>query len=231
MINYLKRNVSLTIGLGLLIFLILFTVHGLLTIEFKQAYPLAVRPKQPPSLKYLFGTDFFGRDLYTAMVVGVWQTAIIGLVAGAAAPSLHVRGIRGGKRARRWEYTPVSACPSTCMRVHVDESMPGSCNTQCAACADVEECVHVQSCTQKYNLHACIQVHACMQMQCLTVLRVTYHYLWSQHASRCLSCYLPVRLPACRCLKCSLLWVWSSLSSDSLASSISSCYQSSLCLC
>jgi peptide/nickel transport system permease protein len=84
MINYLKRNVSLTIGLGLLIFLILFTVHGLLTIEFKQAYPLAVRPKQPPSLKYLFGTDFFGRDLYTAMVVGVWQTAIIGLVAGAA---------------------------------------------------------------------------------------------------------------------------------------------------
>ena len=47
MINYLKRNVSLTIGLGLLIFLILFTVHGLLTIEFKQAYPLAVRPKQP----------------------------------------------------------------------------------------------------------------------------------------------------------------------------------------
>ena len=92
------------------------------------------------------------------------------LVSGAAAPSLHVRGIRGGKRARRWEYTPVSACPSTCMRVHVDESMPGSCNTQCAACADVEECVHVHSCTQKYNLHAWIQVHACMQMQCLTVL-------------------------------------------------------------
>ena len=71
MINYFKRNISLTIGLGLLIFLILFTLHGLLTVEFKQAYPLAVRPKQPPSLKYLFGTDFFGRDLYTAMVVGV----------------------------------------------------------------------------------------------------------------------------------------------------------------
>ena len=79
MINYFKRNISLTIGLGLLIFLILFTLHGLLTVEFKQAYPLAVRPKQPPSLKYLFGTDFFGRDLYTAMVIGVWQTAIIGL--------------------------------------------------------------------------------------------------------------------------------------------------------
>ena len=84
MINYFKRNISLTIGLGLLIFLILFTLHGLLTVEFKQAYPLAVRPKQPPSLKYLFGTDFFGRDLYTAMVIGVWQTAIIGLLAGAA---------------------------------------------------------------------------------------------------------------------------------------------------
>jgi len=84
MIRYLKRNLSLSIGLGLLLLLILFTLHGLLTIETKHAYPLAVRPKQPPSLKYLFGTDFFGRDLYTAMVIGVWQTAVIGLIAGAA---------------------------------------------------------------------------------------------------------------------------------------------------
>ena len=84
MYNYLRRNLSLSIGLGLLILLLIFTTNGLLTIDIKDAYPLSVRPKQPPSFKYLFGTDFFGRDLYAAMVVGVWQTALIGLIAGAA---------------------------------------------------------------------------------------------------------------------------------------------------
>jgi peptide/nickel transport system permease protein len=38
--------------------------------------------KQPPSLKYPFGTDFFGRNLLVAMVIGMWQTALIGLLAG-----------------------------------------------------------------------------------------------------------------------------------------------------
>ena len=84
MYNYLRRNLSLAIGLGLLLMLVLFTANGLFTIDVKDAYPLSVRPKQPPSFKYLFGTDFFGRDLYAAMVVGVWQTALIGLIAGAA---------------------------------------------------------------------------------------------------------------------------------------------------
>ena len=84
MYNYLRRNISLSIGLGLLILLFIFTINGLLTIDTKDAYPLSVRPKQPPSFKYLFGTDFFGRDLYAAMVIGVWQTALIGLIAGAA---------------------------------------------------------------------------------------------------------------------------------------------------
>jgi peptide/nickel transport system permease protein len=34
-------------------------------------------------LQYPFGTDFFGRDLLSAMVVGLWQTALIGVLAGA----------------------------------------------------------------------------------------------------------------------------------------------------
>ena len=38
-----------------------------------------VKPKQPPSAEYPFGTDFFGRDLLHAMVVGMWQTALIGV--------------------------------------------------------------------------------------------------------------------------------------------------------
>ncbi len=81
--RYLRRNPSLTIGLAIMLGLTIFTVYGLLTINPKDAYPLAVRPQQPPSWKYPLGTDFFGRDLYPAMVIGLWQTAIIGLFAGA----------------------------------------------------------------------------------------------------------------------------------------------------
>ena len=44
--------------------------------------PFRSRPRQPPSAKYPFGTDFFGRDLLAAMVVGMWQTALIGVLAG-----------------------------------------------------------------------------------------------------------------------------------------------------
>jgi peptide/nickel transport system permease protein len=82
-LRYLRRNKSLLIGLIILFVLIAFTVIGLFLIDPKQAYPLAVRSKQPPSLRYPFGTDFFGRNLVAAMVVGMWQTALIGVIAGA----------------------------------------------------------------------------------------------------------------------------------------------------
>lgn len=82
-LRYLRRNKSLAIGLFILFLLVAFTVIGLLTVNTKEAYPLAVRAKQPPSLKYPFGTDFFGRNLLVAMVVGMWQTAVIGVLAGA----------------------------------------------------------------------------------------------------------------------------------------------------
>ncbi len=81
-LRYLRRNKSLAIGLFILFLLIAFTVIGLLTINTKNAYPLSVRSKQPPSARYPFGTDFFGRDLLAAMVVGMWQTAVIGVLAG-----------------------------------------------------------------------------------------------------------------------------------------------------
>lgn len=82
-LRYLRRNKSMLIGLIILFLLIAFTVIGWLTINPKDAYPLAARAKQPPSLKYPFGTDFFGRNLLAAMVVGMWQTALVGLLAGA----------------------------------------------------------------------------------------------------------------------------------------------------
>jgi peptide/nickel transport system permease protein len=81
--RYLQRNKSLLIGLLILLALVLFTVIGLFTVDPKQAYPLSVTPRQPPSLKFPFGTDFYGRNLLAAMVTGMWQTALIGLIAGA----------------------------------------------------------------------------------------------------------------------------------------------------
>jgi peptide/nickel transport system permease protein len=81
-LRYLRRNKSLAIGLLIVLALLAFTVIGLLTIDTKQAYPLSVRSKQPPSLQYPFGTDFFGRNMLAAMVVGMWQTAVIGVLAG-----------------------------------------------------------------------------------------------------------------------------------------------------
>lgn len=82
LLRYFNRNRGLAVGLVILLGLVLFTVIGLLVINPKHAYPLAVMTKQPPSLKYPFGTDFFGRDMMAAMVVGMWQTAVIGVIAG-----------------------------------------------------------------------------------------------------------------------------------------------------
>jgi peptide/nickel transport system permease protein len=81
-LRYLRRNKGLALGVIILLGLTLFTLIGLMLINPKHAYPLAAALKQPPSLKYPFGTDFFGRNLLAAMVVGMWQTALIGLLAG-----------------------------------------------------------------------------------------------------------------------------------------------------
>jgi peptide/nickel transport system permease protein len=83
LLGYLRRNWSLSIGLIVLLFLVLFTVIGFMIIDPKDAYPLAAPTKRPPgSWPYILGTDFFGRDLFAAMVVGMWQTAVIGILAG-----------------------------------------------------------------------------------------------------------------------------------------------------
>lgn len=80
--RYLRRNKSLLVGLLILLGLVLFTTIGLAVVDPDNAYPLSVKTKQPPSLEFPFGTDYFGRDLLTAMVVGMWQTALIGILAG-----------------------------------------------------------------------------------------------------------------------------------------------------
>lgn len=80
--RYLRRNKSLVIGTLILLFLTIFTAWGYATRDMADAYPLSVKAKQPPSAQFPLGTDFFGRDLTAAMAVGLWQTALIGLLAG-----------------------------------------------------------------------------------------------------------------------------------------------------
>jgi peptide/nickel transport system permease protein len=82
-LRYMRRNKGLVIGIFILLLLVIFTVYGQLTADLSHAYPISVKSKQPPSWQFPLGTDFFGRDLYVAMVVGLKQTAIIGLLAGA----------------------------------------------------------------------------------------------------------------------------------------------------
>ncbi len=88
--QYLRRNKGLSVGLLILLALVMFTAIGLLTIDSRAAYPLAVKSKQPPSFRYPFGTDFFGRDILSAMVVGLWQTALIGMIAGGLGTAIGV---------------------------------------------------------------------------------------------------------------------------------------------
>lgn len=81
-LRYLNRNKGLAVGVIILLLLTAFTIYGLLAVNPKAAYPLSAPLKQPPSLKYPLGTDFFGRNMLSAMAVGTWQTALIGLLAG-----------------------------------------------------------------------------------------------------------------------------------------------------
>lgn len=95
--RYLRRNVTLAIGLGILIFLFVFSIIGRMYIDPKiDPYPLAAPASVPPTLAwcspmepdcedpvaYPFGTDSQGRDLFAVAVVGTWMTIRIGLFAG-----------------------------------------------------------------------------------------------------------------------------------------------------
>ncbi len=98
-LRYLRRNTSLAIGLGILVFLVLFTIIGYMVIDpLIDPYPLAGPASTAPTLNYcprtdpecektepkayIFGTDAQGRDLLGVAVTGTWMTVQIGLMAG-----------------------------------------------------------------------------------------------------------------------------------------------------
>lgn len=82
-LSYLRRNPRLAVGLALLAGILLFSGVGSLLVDAKLARPLSAPPFRPPSLKYPFGTDKFGRNLLAVMIAGTPLTLKVGLIAGA----------------------------------------------------------------------------------------------------------------------------------------------------
>jgi peptide/nickel transport system permease protein len=80
--RYIRRNPTLGAGLGILIFLFVFTIVGSFFTDSASAFPLAAPASKPPSWEYPFGTDGQGRDLFAVAVSGTWLTIRIGLIAG-----------------------------------------------------------------------------------------------------------------------------------------------------
>lgn len=66
----------------MLIALILFALIGPLLVDPSLGNVTANSPRLPPSGEHWLGTDTQGRDLWTVMVLGVFNTLKIGLIAG-----------------------------------------------------------------------------------------------------------------------------------------------------
>lgn len=79
---FLAENWLFTLGLSLLLALYLFGLIASTTIDPKRANMGAYPNNLPPSAENLLGTEGFGRDMFTLMVIGIPNTFRIGLVAG-----------------------------------------------------------------------------------------------------------------------------------------------------
>ena len=80
--DYLRRNRSLLVGLGLLVALALFVLIGHLTVDVGESAPMSAGSLDSPSLALPFGSDKQGRNLYAVMVEGTPLTLRLGLIAG-----------------------------------------------------------------------------------------------------------------------------------------------------
>jgi peptide/nickel transport system permease protein len=79
---FLRDNWLFTLGLSLLLALYLFGAIGSLMIDPKKADMGANALNLPPSAEHPLGTEGFGRDMFTLMVIGIPNTFKIGLLAG-----------------------------------------------------------------------------------------------------------------------------------------------------
>jgi len=80
--RFLWQNPRITVGLALISCMLLFWLIGVLTIGTSKAVPISGPPDQPPSARYLLGTDSAGRQLLPVLIAGIPLTLEIGLLAG-----------------------------------------------------------------------------------------------------------------------------------------------------
>jgi peptide/nickel transport system permease protein len=80
--RFLRQNPRITVGLALIGFMLLFWLVGILTVGTSKAVPISGPPDQPPSARYLLGTDSAGRQLLPVLIAGIPLTLEIGLLAG-----------------------------------------------------------------------------------------------------------------------------------------------------
>lgn len=81
-LDFLRENWLFTLGLSLLLALYLFGLIGSMIVDPKRADMGANPLNLPPSREHPLGTEGFGRDVFTLMVIGIPNTFRIGLLAG-----------------------------------------------------------------------------------------------------------------------------------------------------
>jgi peptide/nickel transport system permease protein len=95
------RNKKLRVGLGVVFIFLLLAFFGPLIVKndpFAYVNPLG---PQPPSAEYLFGTTFFGQDIFAQFVLGLRATFLVGILGGGLATIIgilvgFIAGYRGG---------------------------------------------------------------------------------------------------------------------------------------
>lgn len=88
--GFLAGNWLFTLGLSMLVGLLLFSFFGSFVIDPDNAEMGAVPLNKPPSAEYPFGTEGYGRDVFTLMVLGIPNTFKIGLLAGGVGVAIGV---------------------------------------------------------------------------------------------------------------------------------------------
>lgn len=80
--GFLRENWLFTLGLSLLLGLYLFGLIGSFFVDPERADMGANPLNQNPSWEYPLGTEGFGRDIFTLMVLGIPNTFKVGILAG-----------------------------------------------------------------------------------------------------------------------------------------------------
>ena len=72
-----KININFTLGLIIISFVIIFVIMGALWTPYDPNGMSASLKNSPPSFNHLFGTDNFGRDILSRVMVGAKTSFIV----------------------------------------------------------------------------------------------------------------------------------------------------------